>query len=143
MADATESSIVIEASASEIMDVIADLPLYPEWSEGVKSIEVLTEFDDGRPETARFTFDAGVIKDVYDLLYEWDGDREVSWKLTKGKVLKTMDGTYSLEEVDGETTVNYVLAVGLNIPMLGVMKRQAEKAIVDTALKGLKKRVEG
>ncbi|HQZ85870.1 MAG: hypothetical protein QG671_3304 [Actinomycetota bacterium] len=143
MADATESSIVIEASAAAIMDVIADLPAYPEWSEGVKSIEVLTEFDDGRPATARFTFDAGVIKDVYELLYDWDGDREVSWKLTKGKVLKTMDGTYSLDEVDGHTKVNYVLAVGLNIPMLGVMKRQAEKAIVDTALKGLKKRVEG
>jgi hypothetical protein len=35
-----------------------------------------------------------------------------------------------------------MLAVDLNIPMLGMFKRKAEKVIMDTALKGLKKRVE-
>ena len=30
----------------------------------------------------------------------------------------------------------------LTIPMLGMFKRKAEKVIIDTALKGLKKRVE-
>jgi hypothetical protein len=36
----------------------------------------------------------------------------------------------------------YRLAVDVKIPMLGMIKRKAEKVIVDTALKGLKERVE-
>ena len=47
-----------------------------------------------------------------------------------------------LDEVGGGTKVTYNLKVDVSIPMLGMMKRKAEKAIVDTALKGLKKRVE-
>ena len=39
--------------------------------------------------------------------------------------------------------VTYRLAVDLNIPMLGMLKRKAEQQIVDAALKELKKRVEG
>ena len=40
------------------------------------------------------------------------------------------------------TTVLYRLAVDVKIPMLGMIKRKAEKIIVDTALQGLKERVE-
>jgi hypothetical protein len=42
----------------------------------------------------------------------------------------------------GSTEVTYHLAVDLVIPMLGMLKRKAEKVIMDTALKELKKRVE-
>jgi uncharacterized membrane protein len=143
MADSTEAEITINAPAADIMDVIADLEKYPEWSDGVKTIEVLTTFDDGRPRTARWTVDAGIIKDVYDLEYEWHGNHSVSWRLTQGSMLKLDDGTYTLDEIGGQTKVSYELKVDLNIPMLGMMKRKAEKSIVDTALKGLKKRVEG
>lgn len=144
MADTTESSIVINASPEAIMEVIADLPAYPEWSDGVKSVEVLATNDDGRPAQARFTFDAGLIKDTYDLDYTWHGNESVDWTLVQASMLKMMDGTYTLtDKGDGTTEVAYKLAVDVNIPMLGMMKRKAEKSIVDTALKGLKKRVEG
>lgn len=143
MADNTEASIVINATPAEIMAVIADVESYPEWSDGVKSVEVLSSTDDGRPDVAKFTVDAGVIKDSYDLNYTWDGDESVSWTLSNGSVLKAMDGAYILSESGSGTEVKYQLAVDLSIPMLGMMKRKAEKSIVDTALKGLKKRVEG
>ena len=38
--------------------------------------------------------------------------------------------------------MTYSLTVDLAIPMLGMLKRKAEKVIMDTALKELKKRVE-
>jgi hypothetical protein len=41
------------------------------------------------------------------------------------------------------TTVTYTLTVDINLPMIGMFKRQAEKTIIDSALKGLKRRVEG
>jgi hypothetical protein len=54
-----------------------------------------------------------------------------------------MDGSYDLvDNGDGTTLVTYRLAVDVKFPMIGLMKRKAEKVIVDRALKGLKKRVE-
>ena len=38
--------------------------------------------------------------------------------------------------------MTYTLAVDLAIPMLGLLKRKAERIVMDTALKELKKRVE-
>ncbi len=144
MAEQTESRIVIAASPSAIMDVIADLERYPEWSDGIRSVEVLAEFeDDGRPAEARFRLESGPIKDTYELEYDWDGDRSVSWALTTGQMLTHMDGTYALSDNgDGTTEVSYRLAVDVKVPMIGMIKRRAEKVIVDTALRGLKQRVE-
>ena len=84
MADRTESSIVVNASPAEVMAVIADLASYPEWSDGVKSVEVTSEYEDGRPADADFVVDAGAIKDSYSLEYDWDENRSVTWKLTAG-----------------------------------------------------------
>ena len=140
MADQTESSIDIDASSAAIMDVIADLPAYPEGSDGISEVTVLEERD-GRPLRARVHLESGPIRDTYELLYDWDGDRRVSWTLTQGDMLTEMDGTYLLDEHGDSTTVHYRLAVDVRIPMIGMIKRKAERIIVDTALKGLRRRV--
>jgi ribosome-associated toxin RatA of RatAB toxin-antitoxin module len=144
MAEQTESSIVISASPAAIMDVIADLPAYPQWSDGIKEVVVLSVYEeDNRPADARFNLNSGAIKDIYELEYDWDENRQVSWVLTKGDMLTAMTGSYQLgDNGDGTTTVHYRLSVDIKIPMIGMIKRKAEKVIVDTALKGLKKRVE-
>lgn len=148
MADSTRSTITIDAPPSEIIDVIADLEAYPEWVKDMKHVEILSEDGDGWPDRARFTLDAGPIKDTYSLDYTWDVDEDglgaVSWTLVEATILKAMDGTYTLEQVgEGQTHVIYDLAVDINIPMLGMIKRKAAKVITDTALKELKKRCEG
>jgi ribosome-associated toxin RatA of RatAB toxin-antitoxin module len=144
MAERTESSIVINAPADRVMDVIADVLAYPEWSEGVRSVEILTTYEDLRPADVVFVVDAGAIKDTYQLEYDWTVDnRVVTWTLTSGEMLKAMDGAYRLtENGPAATTVVYQLAVDVSIPMIGMIRRKAEKVIVDTALKGLKERVE-
>jgi hypothetical protein len=48
-----------------------------------------------------------------------------------------------VEGDQGHTEVTYHLALDVKIPLLGMIKRKAEKVIIDTALKELKKRVEG
>lgn len=143
MADQTESSIVIQASAQQVMDVIADLRTYPEWA-GVKSTDVLATFPDGRPQQVQMVIDNGPIKDTYTIEYQWHGDQKVTWQLTESEVLRDLDGTYLVTDLgDGSSEVRYRLVVDLMIPIIGSIKRKAEKAIVDAALKGLKKRVEG
>jgi ribosome-associated toxin RatA of RatAB toxin-antitoxin module len=145
MADRTESSIVVNASPAQVMAVVADLASYPEWSDGVESVVVLTEYEDGLPADARFVVNAGAIKDTYELEYDWSDDgTSVTWSLVTGEMLKALDGAYHLtDNGDGTTSVSYTLSVDVSIPMIGLIKRKAEKVIVDTALRGLKERVEG
>jgi ribosome-associated toxin RatA of RatAB toxin-antitoxin module len=147
MADRTESSLVIDASPGDVLDVIADFESYPEWAGDVKQVRVLAEEGDGWADQVEFTLDAGAIRDTYVLDYDWDviedGTGVVSWSLVSATVLKTMNGSYALAAVGDRTRVTYRLTVDVKIPMIGLLKRKAEKVIVDTALKGLKKRVEG
>src|SRR3954447_16011718 len=142
MADQASSSITIKADKAAIMAVIADFESYPEWASMIKRVTVDETGGDGRGKQVTFVLDAGVLKDEYTLAYDWQGDERVDWSLVKGKALKSQEGSYILEESGGSTEVTYKLSVDLNIPMLGMFKRKAEKVIMDTALKGLKKRVE-
>jgi len=143
MADQSTQSIVINATPEAIMDVIADFSAYPEWALAVKKAEVTTPGSADRAEQVRFTLDAGVVKDEYVLSYLWSADGlTVSWKLVEGHMQKAQHGSYVLEPAGRATKVTYSLTVDLAIPMIGLIKRKAERVIMDTALKGLKRRVE-
>jgi carbon monoxide dehydrogenase subunit G len=143
MADQSTQSITVDAPAADVMAVIADFPSYPQWVAAAKKVEVEETGDDGRARRVHFVLDAGAVKDDYVLEYTWEGDRQVSWTLVKGQMQKRQEGSYTLEETDGGTEVTYRITIDLSIPMLGMIKRKAEKVILDTALKELKKRVEG
>jgi len=143
MADRTSSSIGVLATRPAVMGVIADFGSYPEWATGVRSAEVLEVTPDGRPLRVRFGLDAGVIRDSYVLAYEWDGDAAVRWQLREpGSMVTEMSGAYLLTDDGAGTKVSYELAVGTRVPMIGLLKRRAEKTIIETALKGLKSRAE-
>ncbi len=143
MAEHTSSIITIEAAPDDVMGVIADFARYPEWTGEVKEAEVLSTDDQGRAEQVRLVLDAGAIKDDHVLSYTWTGENEVSWSLVKSQMLRSLDGTYALAPIGGgeRTEVTYRLAVDVKIPLLGMIKRKAEKVIIDTALPGLKKQV--
>jgi hypothetical protein len=143
MADQSTQSIVINAAPQAIMDVIADFSAYPQWALAVKKAEVIVPGVGDRAARVRFLLDAGLIKDEYVLDYTWSADGlTVSWELIEGQIQRAQHGSYVLEPVGAATKVTYSLTVDLAIPMIGVIKRKAEKIIMDTALKELKRRVE-
>ena len=142
MADQTTSTIVIEAAPSAVMAVIADFKSYPAWAKGMQEVSVVETGVDGRAEQVRFVLDVAPIKDEYTLAYDWDDDRQVTWSLVKGNLLRSMDGAYVLRDLGGRTEVTYRLALDLSIPLIGMLKRKGEKVLIDTALRGLKQRVE-
>jgi ribosome-associated toxin RatA of RatAB toxin-antitoxin module len=143
MAEQSTQSIEVDASPERVMAVIADFPAYPEWAKAVRETEVLAENADGSAKQVRLTLDAGPIKDVYTLEYDWEaGGLAVSWRLVKGQMQKAQNGRYQLEPSSGGTKVTYTLSVELALPMIGLLRRKAEKMVMDTALKELKRRVE-
>jgi ribosome-associated toxin RatA of RatAB toxin-antitoxin module len=144
MAEHTSSSITIEAAPADVMGVIADFASYPDWTGEVKEVEVLSTDSAGRAAQVRLLLDAGAIKDGHTLAYTWTGENQVSWSLVKSQMLRVLDGSYLLAPVEAgtKTEVTYKLTVDVKMPMLGMIKRKAEKVIIDRALAGLKKRVE-
>ena len=145
MADMSTQSIVIGASPERVAEVICDFGRYPEWVSVVKSTEVIEEYEDGYASQVRFVLDAGVMTDEYTLRYEYAEDlSRIEWCLVApSRVQKVQDGSYDIvAAVDGGSMVTYTLSVELAIGMLGMLKRKAEKVIMDTALKDLKRRVE-
>lgn len=142
MPERATASIRIDAGRTDVMAVIADFAAYPDWAGYIKKAAVLATFPDGRPRRVAFSLDAGVISDDYVLDYQWYDDERVTWHLVEGRMLKAQDGSYTLTETGSGTEVGYELAVELNLPILGMFQRKAEKVIMDTALKELKRRVE-
>ena len=143
MADKTAQTIYIDADPATVMDVIADIGSYPDWVAEYKETEVLDTDDAGYPKTARLLLDAAVLRDTMVLSYTWPADRaSVRWSLVSSSLLKALDGAYLLVAKGSGTEVTYELAVDLMIPMIGLLKRKAERRLTDTALKDLKKRVE-
>lgn len=142
MPEQTTSSIVIDADPGSILAVITDFASYPQWVQGMSSVEVLERDAQGRGTLVGFELEATPIKDSYTLSYEYQGEQGLTWTLAEGRMLRAMEGSYRLDPAPAGTQVTYRLAVELAIPMIGLLRRKAEKVIIDTALKGLKKRVE-
>lgn len=142
MADQSTQSIDIDAGPATVMAVIADFDNYPTWAGSVKKAEVLETGPDGLAKRVEFTLAAGPVRDQYELTYVWTGDRMVEWNLIKGQMMRAQQGRYALEPTASGTHVTYWLSVDLIIPMLGQLKRKAERIVMDQALKELKKRVE-
>jgi carbon monoxide dehydrogenase subunit G len=144
MAEQTSGDIEIAASPAEVMAVIADYEAYADWVTGVKSAEVTKRDSKGRPTEVAFEVSQMGVSAAYTLWYRYKaGYRGVSWttKSASGAV-KDIAGEYVLEPTNAGTKVTYRISVETAIPMIGFVKRQAEKAIIGTALGGLKKRVE-
>lgn len=144
MSERTESEISIAAAPDVIMATIADLAAYPEWCPGVHATEVLQKYPDGRPMVVEMSFDSGPIRDTHVYRYDAWSDKEVRWHLTSGTTVTGLWGVYACAVTDASSTqVTYRLAMDLAVPIIGALKRRAEKEIVRTALRGLKERVEG
>jgi ribosome-associated toxin RatA of RatAB toxin-antitoxin module len=143
VADSTAQTIYIDADPKTVMNVIADIGSYPQWVSEYKETEVLEADDDGYPKTARLVLEAAVLKDTMVLSYDWPPDRKsVRWHLVSSSLLRALNGAYRLSPKGSGTDVTYELSVELFIPMIGLLKRKAERRLTDTALKDLKKRVE-
>lgn len=147
MTESSTQSITIAAEPAAIMGVIADFEAYPQWAEAIKSVEITTPGSPERAERVRFTMDAGLIKDTYELAYTWSVDGlAVSWELVSGQIQRAQHGSYVLRPLPGSdgprTEVTYSLSVELTIPLLGMLRRKAERTIMDTALRELRARVE-
>jgi ribosome-associated toxin RatA of RatAB toxin-antitoxin module len=144
MSDMSRSTIVIEASMSEVSQVLFDLEKYPEWSDSITKVKVTERDEGGRVTGATLTIAAGAVKDEVSLSYNWDSAPErLEFELEDANMLTKMDGAYILKDLGDETEVTYELSVGLSMPIPQMMITKQEKTTIDQALAQLKEHCEG
>jgi ribosome-associated toxin RatA of RatAB toxin-antitoxin module len=143
MAEHAEGSTEVYATPAEVMAVVADFEAYPEWVGALEEVEVLARDRRGRGTRVAFRLGTPLGDQAYTLAYRYaPRDAGMSWTYVEG-TLDDLAGSYALEPGgDGATRVTYRLEVALGVPLPGLIRRQAAKQIVRSALSDLKRRVE-
>ena len=142
MLEGTVQRVEISAAPQHVYEVALDLEAYTEWADGVKSVAVTSEDEFGRPATADFIVEAMVKEISYTLEYDYGYDNGFAWSAIPNQDLTSLDGRYEFNEIESGCEVVYALKVDPAFVVPGFLRRQAEKQIVGTALRGLKKRAE-
>jgi len=141
-----EGSVVIDAPAVDVMDVITDYESYPEWAE-VESVDVLRRGEGGLGAEVAFEVDVPVLgRAAYTLSYSYaPGDAGLSWTTKEARgAVRDIRGEYLLNELDEDRTrVTYRLAVDLGVLVPGFVRTQGSERVIENALERLKNRVEG
>jgi len=145
MSDLSSSTITIDAPIAEVGATLFAVGSYPEWSGAFKKVDVLATDSEGRATKAKLTVDAGAVKDVVTLDFDWSqAPSKVTFSLDDANILTKMEGAYLLKSLDADSTsVTYELSVGLSMPIPAMMIAKQEKSTIDSALKQLKEHLEG
>ena len=145
MSEFSSSTISIDAPINEVGATLFAVASYPDWSGAFKKVDVLESDSQGRALKAKLTVDAGAVKDVVTLAFDWsEAPAKVTFTLEDATLLTKMDGAYLLYSLDADTTsVTFELSVGISMPIPAMMIAKQEKSTIDGALKQLKEHIEG
>jgi ribosome-associated toxin RatA of RatAB toxin-antitoxin module len=125
-----ERTEVFDVPCEKFYQAIVDYKSYPQFVDGMKSVEVISESGD----TATVKFNLSLIKEVtYTLKLTGKKNEAVNWSLVSGDLMKVNNGAWKLKDLGGgKTEVTYGLEVELKgfFPGLGMV----EKTMVSTNL---------
>lgn len=125
-----ERTEVFDVPADKYYKAIIDYRAYPQFVDGMRSVDVLNESSEG----AKVKFNLSLIKEIsYTINLKHNPNKEVSWTLDSGDLMKINNGKWTLKDLGGgRTEVTYTLEIELKgfLPGLGMV----EKTLVNTNL---------
>jgi coenzyme Q-binding protein COQ10 len=125
-----ERTETFDVPLEKFYKAIIDYRGYPGFVDGMKSVEVIEESARG----ATVKFNLSLMKEItYTLKLTHTPNKEVSWVLMSGDLMKANNGKWTLKDLGGaRTEVTYWLEVELKgfLPGLGMI----EKTLVNTNL---------
>jgi ribosome-associated toxin RatA of RatAB toxin-antitoxin module len=141
------STSEINAPIEQVWELVADIERAPEWQGGLKDLEVLERDDQNRATLCESESDAKVRSIKSIVRFDYQPPNRLRWEQVKGE-LKSVDGTWELEELDdGRTRATYWLEVDMG-RMLGMVIRGPlvdviRGMLVNARAGELKKTIEG
>jgi hypothetical protein len=135
--------VVIDAPPDTILDVLADVGALVSWSPVHKRMEILDEYDDGRPHHVRATIKILGLVDKEILEYHWGPD----WMVWDAEATFQQHGQhveYNLvPEGLARTRVRFDITVEPSGPIPAFLVRRASNMVLQTATERLRKQVMG
>lgn len=134
---------MIDAPAETILDALADVSDWESWSPVHKRVEVLDEYEDGRPHHVRVTIKVLGLVDKEILEYHWGPDWMV-WdaKATAQQRAQHVEYTLTREGPDS-TRVRFDITVEPSGPIPEFVVRRASKLVLSIATERLRERIMG
>ena len=125
-----EKKEIFDVPADKFYKAIIDYKSYPQFVDGVESVEIKNESADG----ATVTMNLNLIKKIsYTIKLNHTPNQEVNWSLVSGDMMKINNGKWTLKDLgQARTEVIYSLEVEFKgfLPGLGLI----EKTLVNTNL---------
>jgi len=125
-----EKKEIFDVPADKFYKAIVDYKSYPQFVDGVESVEIKNESADG----ATVTMNLNLIKKIsYTIKLNHTPNKEVNWSLVSGDMMKINNGKWTLKDLgQARTEVTYSLEVEFKgfLPGLGLI----EKTLVNTNL---------
>jgi hypothetical protein len=142
-----ERTVEIDASVERCFGVAADIEGAVAWQGSLRDVDVLERDDEGRAVLVQTKNDAKVKTVSTRLRFSYDAPTTIRWKQEKGDV-KSLDGWWALEPLDGERTrATYGLEVDpgrmLGMLLRGPVEGQVREFLLGNAAEGLKRTAEG
>jgi uncharacterized membrane protein len=136
--DTASKSITIEASLDEVLNTIRAVETQPDWVKEILEAEVLEEYEDGTPATARFKASTPVGSDRYTLEYAHSDDG-MTWHLLEGRLQTGQEASYELRSLGpARTEVTFRLTVSHNLPLPGFIRGRVVNGLASSTVCGLK-----
>ncbi len=139
-ADKTE---VYDVPVEKFYQAIIDYKKYTEFVDGCKTVVVEKE----SPEGAVAKFTLSIIKEIsYTINLKHTPNKEVSWTLVTGDMMKTNNGKWTLKDLgNGKTEVNYNLEIEFKgfLPGLGLIEKTLVNTNLPMTMKAFCKRAQG
>ena len=140
--DTATKSVTIEAPLDEVLDTIRAVETQPRWVKEILEAQLLEEYDDGTPASARFKASTPVGSDRYTLEYEHSDDG-MTWHLVEGRLQTGQDARYTLRRAGpGRTEVTFELTVRHNLPLPGFIRGRVINGLATSTVTGLKEYLE-
>lgn len=133
---------IMNASIENIYKVLIDYESYPDFMDGVTSVEVISREDN----KVKAKYSLNMIKQFsYTLDLVEVENESVSWTFDDGDIFSVNSGNWDLKDLgDGTTEVTYSIDVEIKIKMLGagMITKQLTKIQLPAMMKSVEKRAQ-
>lgn len=133
-----ERTEIFDVPAEKIYQVLIDYSSYPDFVDGVTSIEIHSQDEN----SAKVTYNLNLIKTFsYTLNLTHEPNKSVAWSLVDGDFFKRNDGRWTLKDLgDGRTEVTYNLDVDFKVMVPKMIANKLTKSNLPSMMKSYHQR---
>ena len=129
---------IFDAPIENVFKVLSDYSSYPDFMDGVKSVEILST----KSNSTKVKYNIDIIKKfTYTLDLVAKENKSVSWTFDSGDLFKKNNGKWDLKDLgDGTTEVTYTIDIDFKIMVPGMISKKLVSSNLPSMMKQVCKR---